>query len=880
MKALLYKIGAVLAILFLTLSGAAYAQSITQETDGSWVLSNAAGSDIIILADYGDFTIELGSDESFTYDGKPKKVTSFIITYSEDNEIKQVTDYSIEEDETGEVGHDILYIDNNGGGTAEFWLTYSNNVNIGDNAQVTITNPDGKIIAELKFSIKQAPTLTEVPEVADLTYNGGEQSLFQSAGTATGGTLYYRIVDIDDDFSADLPKAIYAGTYTVEYFVKGSGSYGDSKSYTVDVTINPKELTAPKFDYCDFSKGQNLPVDMEDYEEYLIYFDDAVAYDDVYATIVDVKFPEVEEGKTEEAGECVVTVTLKLEGEAANNYTLPDAIKKDGDIYADFADVPGEILKTCTVTFDNNGHGKAPAPLVVPVDTELYTDDFDPDMDDDGDYEFVGWFYGDDAVNTYEVLCVNEDITITAHWRKKISPGEIAALIKTEKVYDGTTKVDGVVYPQGSPIILKYKGIDLEFSYISYEDPNVGTRKIIAKAATTEYIVNGNQYILPTGEFTVTEQGKITQAPCTKTPDVYAVTESANNAKDGKIVGVDQTMEYRKKDGPVDGDGKPIYTKITTVGSYTDPITSETLPSLDGLAPDTYYVRYAETQNYKPSDDVTVIIEKYTGYFLLNLPDHFEFVTENNNNGNFAMGKKVTFRVSEGYVLVSSEVTTDVTGLQVSKSGVNYSIDMPGRSVEVKATAKADAQFEVSLQGWTYDYEEHIPTIKQTAGVEFTEEQLASIQYYYKYVDEEESEYSTYQPIAAGDYDILAVLEETNETVGASATAKFSISPIVISLSDIKVKGTPSKFYDGNQDVTNLSDLSATINSEILAGDDKLTVKITAGKYPSPDRGKYDNVMLSITLAGDEYVVGNYALEYEAIAVNGEIERKYTISPW
>ncbi|MBQ1697528.1 MAG: hypothetical protein II075_06565, partial [Bacteroidales bacterium] len=217
MKALLYKIGAVLAILFLTLSGAAYAQSITQETDGSWVLSNAAGSDIIILADYGDFNIELGSDESFTYDGTPKKVTSFIITYSEDNEIKQVTDYSIEEDETGEVGHDILYIDNNGGGTAEFWLTYSNNIDVGDNAQVTITNPDGKIIAELKFSIKQAPTLTKAPEVADLTYNGGEQSLLKSAGTATGGTLYYRIVDIDDDFSADLPKAIYAGTYTVEY---------------------------------------------------------------------------------------------------------------------------------------------------------------------------------------------------------------------------------------------------------------------------------------------------------------------------------------------------------------------------------------------------------------------------------------------------------------------------------------------------------------------------------------------------------------------------------------------------------------------------------------------------------------------------------------
>ncbi len=60
------------------------------------------------------------------------------------------------------------------------------------------------------------------------------------------------------------------------------------------------------------------------------------------------------------------------------------------------------------------------------------------------------------------------------------------------------------------------------------------------------------------------------------------------DTNDGKITGVDETMEYRKE-------GETAYTAVTGT-------------EITGLAPGKYYVRYAESANYNPSPDNVITI--------------------------------------------------------------------------------------------------------------------------------------------------------------------------------------------------------------------------------------------------------------------------------
>ncbi len=71
-------------------------------------------------------------------------------------------------------------------------------------------------------------------------------------------------------------------------------------------------------------------------------------------------------------------------------------------------------------------------------------------------------------------------------------------------------------------------------------------------------------------------------------PHPTGVNTTYIDTNDGKITGVDSTMEYRK-------DGETNYTSVTGT-------------EITGLAPGTYYVRYAETANYNPSADKVITI--------------------------------------------------------------------------------------------------------------------------------------------------------------------------------------------------------------------------------------------------------------------------------
>ncbi|MBR6018296.1 MAG: InlB B-repeat-containing protein [Paludibacteraceae bacterium] len=89
-------------------------------------------------------------------------------------------------------------------------------------------------MAELTMHYLLASKVTAAPTAKSLTYNGSAQQLV-NAGTANGGTMYYRLYN--GNWSTSIPTATEAGTYTVYYKVVGDDTHIDSGEGSLNVTI-------------------------------------------------------------------------------------------------------------------------------------------------------------------------------------------------------------------------------------------------------------------------------------------------------------------------------------------------------------------------------------------------------------------------------------------------------------------------------------------------------------------------------------------------------------------------------------------------------------------------------------------------------------------
>lgn len=94
----------------------------------------------------------------------------------------------------------------------------------------------------VSVTLKPYSSVTAAPTgIDDLVYNGGEQTLI-AAGTATGGTLQYKLGE-SGTYSVDLPTAKNADTYTVYYKVVGDDNHEDSVEQSLTVTIQRATVT-------------------------------------------------------------------------------------------------------------------------------------------------------------------------------------------------------------------------------------------------------------------------------------------------------------------------------------------------------------------------------------------------------------------------------------------------------------------------------------------------------------------------------------------------------------------------------------------------------------------------------------------------------------
>ena len=134
----------------------------------------------------------------------------------------------------------------------DYTVSYSDNVNAGT-ATVTITGKgDYTGTVPATFTIEKAtPAVTTKPAaVSGLEYTGAAQTLV-TAGTASGGTLQYKVDD--GEWSTELPKATNAGTYTVYYKVVGNENYNDVAEQSIPVTITKKYASTAKVELGEYN---------------------------------------------------------------------------------------------------------------------------------------------------------------------------------------------------------------------------------------------------------------------------------------------------------------------------------------------------------------------------------------------------------------------------------------------------------------------------------------------------------------------------------------------------------------------------------------------------------------------------------------------------
>ena len=126
----------------------------------------------------------------------------------------------------------------------EYTVSYSNNVNVGTNATVTITDKEGgnyTVSGSTTFQItKVKATVTKAPTANTLTYTGQPQTLV-TAGTADGGEMQYSTQE-NGTYNSAIPTGTNVGSYSVWYKVVGDENHSDTQPMEVKVTINQASI--------------------------------------------------------------------------------------------------------------------------------------------------------------------------------------------------------------------------------------------------------------------------------------------------------------------------------------------------------------------------------------------------------------------------------------------------------------------------------------------------------------------------------------------------------------------------------------------------------------------------------------------------------------
>ena len=333
------------------------------------------------------------------------------------------------------------------------------------------------------FTIKRAEAeVSKSPEAKTLTYNGSDQELV-TAGTPSGGTMLYRLVD--GSYSTAIPKGKNAGTYTVYYMVQGDGNHNDSAVGQLDVTISPKKVTFSGItaENKDYDGTKNVTLDNSQ-----LSINGLIDGDDLSVSVT-AAFEDANAGQNK----TVAFTNPVLTGESAGNYVLEESGNQAGttatinplEISIVDVTVEGKVYDGTTgAKITNIGR------LSTNYDGENLTIVSGTASFDTADFgigktvSFQGFTLGGSAKGNYQLS--GQPASTTAD----ITPATVATLTlkASSATYDGSAK-EPVIDTVTSENDLTLTGSDYE---VSYQDASDNTVTELKNA----------------GEYTVTVTGK------------------------------------------------------------------------------------------------------------------------------------------------------------------------------------------------------------------------------------------------------------------------------------------------------------------------------------------------------------------------------------
>ena len=227
---------------------------------------------------------------------------------------------------------------------SEYNVSYESNTNAGT-GKIIVTDKDGGNYEvnriEETFTIEKAEGKATAPmAIENIVYNGNEQVLV-NAGSSSTGEMQYKIGE-NGTYTAELPKTVNAGEYTVFYKSVGDNNHNDTEEGSITVSIARKNIAdaTVNLDHDSFVyNGENQ-------------------YPEIESVVLDgrtlVLGPDYGSEITYGSDAGTYTVTVSANG---NNYT--------GSVTVNWSITPKPVTATLEVTGTYTYTGSAIVPTVV-----------------------------------------------------------------------------------------------------------------------------------------------------------------------------------------------------------------------------------------------------------------------------------------------------------------------------------------------------------------------------------------------------------------------------------------------------------------------------------------------------------------------------------
>ena len=421
--------------------------------------TNAGTSATVTVTDKDGGNYVVNGTKTFTIN--PKTVSNPTITLSETSYVYDAKEHK--PSVTVYDGSDLIT-------SSEYTVSYSNNVSVGTDAKVTVTdNANGNytVNGSTTFSITKEQLVVTVT-ANDLYYNYEEQELVTGSvkGSGTYKPILYSLDNVT--YTKDVPKGKKVKTYKVYYKIEGDDNHKGQDVKSINVTIKGKKVDNPKIEIspsvCTYDGKPKTPdVRVYDGNTEILSSEFTVSYsNNTNVGTATVMITDVEGGTYTVSGKA--TFTIK---EAGSSYIPPTA--KTGLTYTGKA----QELVTPGSTTTGTMH-------YYSLDGKSYSTDI-PTGIDAKTYTVYYKVVGDD--NHEDSPAVELSVTISS---KDVANPTIT-LSQSSYFYDGTAKKPSVTVKDGDTTI------DSKEYTVSYSNnTNIGSATVTIKDKEGgNYIVSG-----------------------------------------------------------------------------------------------------------------------------------------------------------------------------------------------------------------------------------------------------------------------------------------------------------------------------------------------------------------------------------------------------